>query len=124
MVMPGRSLALKRSIENPQIISVTDRDVLDKQFKDTFGSCDLEPDRATSGAHPLELVRNKAPLVTTIINKFDTALKNSQLAIDHPNILVLGPGEADRQTPTRASNGHGYPTRRSRLPIRPAHEAK
>ena len=75
MVMLGRSLALERSIENPRIIIVTDRDDLDKQIKDTFKSCDLEPVRETSGSHLFELVHNKAPLVTTIINKFDTALK-------------------------------------------------
>ena len=34
-------------------------------------------------------IQNKAPLVTTIINKFDTALKNSKLADDDPNIFVL-----------------------------------
>ncbi|MFN3830531.1 MAG: DEAD/DEAH box helicase family protein, partial [Tepidimonas ignava] len=38
MVMLGRSLALERSIENPRIIIVTDRDDLDKQIKDTFKS--------------------------------------------------------------------------------------
>lgn len=89
MVMLGRSLALERSIENPRIIIVTDRDDLDKQIRDTFKSCDLEPVRATSGSHLLELVRDKAPLVTTIINKFDTALKNSKLVDDDPNIFVL-----------------------------------
>ena len=89
MVMLGRSLALERSIENPRLIIVTDRDDLDKQIKDTFKSCDVEPVRATSGAHLLELIRSKAPLVTTIINKFDTALKNSRLVDDDPNIFVL-----------------------------------
>ncbi|KNX42074.1 Type-1 restriction enzyme R protein [Roseovarius tolerans] len=89
MVMLGRSLALERSIGNPRIIIVTDRDDLDKQIKETFKSCDLEPVRATSGAHLLELVQNKAPLVTTIINKFDTALKNSKLSDDDPDIFVL-----------------------------------
>ncbi|MGR3468399.1 MAG: type I restriction endonuclease subunit R [Shimia sp.] len=89
MVMLGRSLALERSIENPRIIIVTDRDDLDKQIKYTFKSCDLEPVRATSGSHLLELVQNKAPLVTTIINKFDTALKNSKLVDEDPNIFVL-----------------------------------
>ena len=56
MVMPKRSLALERSVENLRIIIVTDRDDLDKQIKDTFKSCDLEPFRATSGTHLPELV--------------------------------------------------------------------
>ena len=104
MVMLGRSLALERSIENPRIIIVTDRDDLDKQIKDTFKSCDLEPVRATSGSHLLELVQNKAPLVTTIINKFDTALKHSKLADDDPNIFVLV--DESHRTQTGRYGGH------------------
>lgn len=104
MVMLGRSLALERSIENPRIIIVTDRDDLDKQIKDTFKSCDLEPVRATSGSHLLELIHNKAPLVTTIINKFDTALKNSKLADDDPNIFVLV--DESHRTQTGRYGGH------------------
>lgn len=104
MVMLGRSLALERSIENPRIIIVTDRDDLDKQIKDTFKSCDLEPVRATSGAHLLDLVHNKAPLVTTIINKFDTALKNSKLVDEDPNIFVLV--DESHRTQTGRYGGH------------------
>ncbi len=104
MVMLGRSLALERSIENPRIIIVTDRDDLDKQIKDTFKSCDLEPVRATSGSHLLELVHNKAPLVTTIINKFDTALKNSKQADDDANIFVLV--DESHRTQTGRYGGH------------------
>jgi len=104
MVMLGRSLALERSIENPRIIIVTDRDDLDKQIKDTFKSCDLEPVRATSGSHLLELVHNKAPLVTTIINKFDTALRNSKLADEDPNIFVLV--DESHRTQTGRYGGH------------------
>lgn len=104
MVMLGRSLALERSIENPRILIVTDRDDLDKQIKDTFRSCDLEPVRATSGSHLLDLVTNKAPLVTTIINKFDTALKNSKLADDDPNIFVLV--DESHRTQTGRYGGH------------------
>lgn len=104
MVMLGRSLALERSIENPRIIIVTDRDDLDKQIKDTFKSCDLEPVRATSGAHLLELVQDKAPLVTTIINKFDTALKNSKLMDEDPNIFVLV--DESHRTQTGRYGGH------------------
>jgi len=78
MVMLGRSLALDKAIANPRILIVTVGDDLDKQIKDTFKSCELEPVRATSGAHLIELIRNRAPLVTTIINKFDTAARASQ----------------------------------------------
>ncbi|SIS91625.1 type I restriction endonuclease subunit R [Phaeovulum vinaykumarii] len=104
MVMLGRALALERSIENPRIIIVTDRDDLDKQIKDTFKSCDLEPVRATSGSHLLDLVRNRAPLVTTIINKFDTALKNSKQADDDSSIFVLV--DESHRTQTGRYGGH------------------
>ena len=89
MVMLGRSLALEPGIENPRMIIVTDRDDLDKQIKATFKSCDLEPVRATSGAHLLKLIRDKTPLITTIINKFDTVLRKSQVIDDDRNIFVL-----------------------------------
>lgn len=89
MVMLGRALALDPGIVNPRLIIVTDRDDLDKQIKDTFKSCDLEPRRATSGADLLQLIRGKAPLITTIINKFDTALRNADLVDDDANVFVL-----------------------------------
>ncbi|WP_337797011.1 DEAD/DEAH box helicase family protein [Rhizobium skierniewicense] len=89
MVMLGRALALDPGIVNPRLIIVTDRDDLDKQIKDTFKSCDLEPRRATSGADLLQLIRRKVPLITTIINKFDTALRNGDLVDEDANVFVL-----------------------------------
>lgn len=118
MVMLGRSLALERSIGNPRIIIVTDRDDLDKQIKDTFKSCDLEPVRATSGSHLLDLVHNKAPLVTTIINKFDTALKNSKLVDEDPNIFVLV--DESHRTQTGRYGGHSQFAAKMRRLLRKA----
>ncbi len=114
MVMLGRALALERTIENPRIIIVTDRDDLDIQIRDTLRSCDLEPVRATSGAHLLELVRNRTPLITTIINKFDTALRNSQFTDDDPNIFVLV--DESHRSQTGRHGGHSqFATRMRRL---------
>ena len=79
MVMLGRALALDPDIPNPRLVIVTDRDDLDKQIKDTFKSCEMSPVRATSGAKLADLIRNKAPLVTTIINKFDTVTRAARL---------------------------------------------
>ena len=78
MVMLGRALALDKDIKNPRIIIVTDRDDLDKQIKGTFKSCEMEPVRAATGSHLIDLIANKTPLITTIINKFDTAMKARQ----------------------------------------------
>ncbi len=89
MVMLGRALALDRDIRNPRIIIVTDRIDLDRQIKGTFKSCDMEPARATSGPNLLKLIRSRAPLITTVINKFDTALRHDDFRDDDPNIFVL-----------------------------------
>ena len=89
MVMLGRGLALDKAIVNPRIVIVTDRDDLDKQIRDTFKSCEMEPVRARSGAHLAEMIEAKTPLVTTIINKFASALKGSALVDNDPNVFVL-----------------------------------
>ena len=104
MVMLGRSLALDKDIINPRIIIVTDRDDLDKQIKGTFKSCELEPVRATSGTHLLELIRNKAALVTTIINKFDTATRGSDAADEDANVFILV--DESHRTQTGRYGGH------------------
>ncbi|TYO91168.1 type I restriction endonuclease subunit R [Oceanicella actignis] len=114
MVMLGRALALEPNIENPRILIVTDRDDLDKQIKATFKSCDMEPERATSGANLLDLIRNRTPLVTTIINKFDTALRNSDFADDDPNIFVLV--DESHRSQTGRHGGHSqFATKMRRL---------
>lgn len=105
MVMFGRALALDKDIANPRIIIVTDRDDLDKQIKGTFKSCELEPVRATSGAHLVELIRNKTALVTTIINKFDTAATSSRLVDEDANVFVLV--DESHRTQAGRRGGHG-----------------
>jgi type I restriction enzyme R subunit len=59
----------------PRIVLVTDRIDLDEQLKATFAACGAEPENATSGRHLLKLVsQDRASIIATIINKFDTAL--------------------------------------------------
>jgi type I restriction enzyme, R subunit len=105
MVMLGRALALDPDIANPRIVIVTDRDDLDKQIKGTFKSCEMEPVRAGSGTHLLQLIRNKAPLITTIINKFDTASRGRTAADDDANIFVLV--DESHRSQTGRYGGHG-----------------
>lgn len=105
MVMFGRALALDKDISNPRIIIVTDRDDLDKQIKGTFKSCEMTPKRAKSGAHLVELIRDKATLITTIINKFDTATKADNLKDNDTNIFVLI--DESHRTQTGRYGGHG-----------------
>ena len=76
MVMLARALAMEPDIQNPRIVLVTDRVDLDEQLKSTFAACGMEPKKANTGKHLLELIGDsKASIVTTIINKFDTGLK-------------------------------------------------
>ena len=89
MVMLGRVLALDKDVKNPRILIVTDRDDLDKQIKGTFKSCELEPVRAVTGANLIELIKKRTPLVTTIINKFDAAMKAGDFTDDSADIFVL-----------------------------------
>ena len=105
MVMLGRALALDPDIPSPRLVIVTDRDDLDKQIKDTFKSCDLSPVRAASGAKLADLIRNKAPLVTTIINKFDTVTRGRKAVDNDPNVFVLV-DESHRSQAGR-HGGHG-----------------
>ena len=114
MVMLGRALALDKAITNPRIMIVTDRDDLDKQIKDTFRSCDMEPVRATSGTHLVELVRDKAVLVTTIINKFDSAARGNDQTDSDRNIFVLV--DESHRTQTGRYGGHSqFATKMRRL---------
>lgn len=91
MVMLAKALTYDSRIPDARVLLVTDRDDLDLQIRDTFLSCDLEPVRARTGAHLAELLRDRAALVTTIINKFENAAKALQtrpLEPD-PNVFVL-----------------------------------
>ena len=90
MVIIAKSLILDPEITNPRLILVTDRDDLDKQIKRTFANCGLEPERAKSGQHLLDLVEKKQEsLITTIINKFASATNIRNFKDESPNIFVL-----------------------------------
>jgi type I restriction enzyme R subunit len=118
MVMLGRALALDPDVKNPRLIIVTDRDDLDKQIKGTFKSCELEPVRAATGAHLISLIENKAPLVTTIINKFDTAMKAAGYRDDDPNLFVLV--DESHRSQTGRYGGHGKSAMKMRRILRRA----
>ena len=105
MVMLGRALALDKEIVNPRIVIVTDRADLDHQIRDTFKSCELEPVRARSGRHLIGLIRDRTPLVTTLVNKFDTGLRYSVKPDDDPNLFVLV--DESHRSHTGRFGGHG-----------------
>jgi type I restriction enzyme R subunit len=104
MVMLGRALALDRDIPSPRLIIVTDRDDLDKQIEGTFRSCEMTPVRAGSGADLRKRIQGKAPLITTIINKFENAARAGTVDED-ANLFVLV--DESHRTQTGRHGGYG-----------------
>lgn len=76
MVMLAKYILMELADCNPKVVVVTDRKELDRQIAATFAHTRLNPARATSGRNLVELLGSgKADVVTTIINKFNTAEK-------------------------------------------------
>ena len=90
MVMLAGAIANVKSIRNPKIIIVTDRTDLDKQISDTFKKCWRVTDRATTWWNLVELLESKSDaIVTTVINKFETAIKKIKKPLESYDIFVL-----------------------------------
>ena len=90
MVMLAQAIALEPSIKNPQILLVTDRVDLDDQITETFKKCGKDVVNATAGTKLLQLLeKSNDKIITTIINKFEAALKNTQRTFNSPDIFVL-----------------------------------
>lgn len=89
MVMLAKYILMEMTSCNPKVIIVTDRKELDGQIAATFSHTRLNPARATSGRHLVELIDSgKADVVTTIINKFNTAERLDAKNVSQ-NIFVL-----------------------------------
>ena len=74
MVMLAKYILTEYSDISPRVIVVTDRKELDKQITNTFSHTRLAPAQATTGRNLVELIdKGKADVITTIINKFNTA---------------------------------------------------
>ena len=90
MVMLATALALEPTIANARIAVVTDRRNLDKQIHETFHHCGKEPVRARTGRHLIELIeQQKETIITTVIDKFDSALNTKKVRDENRNIFVL-----------------------------------
>lgn len=90
MVMLAQAIALDKSIRNPKIVIVTDRVDLDDQIYGTFQKCQIPVLQASTGKHLLELLASKSDaVITTIINKFDTAVNQAKKPFESPDIFVL-----------------------------------
>ena len=90
MVMLAQKIAQDQSIRNPRIVLVTDRTDLDEQITKTFRKCGKEVENATTGKKLVELLEsNTDAVITTIINKFATAIRNIKQPLTDPNIFIL-----------------------------------
>lgn len=91
MVMLAQAIALEPSIRNPKIILVTDRVDLDVQITDTFRKCGRYIENATTGRRLLELLESSSDaVITSVINKFETAIKHTDNKVfESPDIFVL-----------------------------------
>jgi len=90
MVMLSKALALHPEIKNPRVVVVTDRINLDKQIFKTFLNCGKAVKKARSGSHLVDLLKDKGnEVITTIIDKFQTAKKNATFTDESSNIFVL-----------------------------------
>ena len=90
MVMLAQMLASNPHISNPKIVLVTDRVDLDDQISDTFKKCKKEVRQAKTGSHLTELLEdNSDAIITTIINKFEAAVKNNKKPFTSSDIFVL-----------------------------------
>jgi type I restriction enzyme R subunit len=90
MVMLAQAIALEKSIRNPKIILVTDRIDLDDQITKTFIKCGRTVENATTGQRLIELLESRSDaVVTTIINKFDAAVRRLREPLLSPDIFVL-----------------------------------
>jgi type I restriction enzyme R subunit len=90
MVLLAQAIALEKQIRNPKIILVTDRIDLDDQITGTFRKCGMFVENATTGQRLVELMESKSDaVVTTVINKFEAAVKKITKPLESHDIFVL-----------------------------------
>ena len=90
MVMLAQKIAQEPGIRNPRIVLVTDRTDLDSQITKTFRKCGKEVENATTGQRLVELLESDTDaVITTVINKFATAIKKIRQPLTDPNIFIL-----------------------------------
>ncbi len=88
MVMLAKAIA-RLELPRTQIVLVNDRIELDGQILRTFEGCHMDVVRAPTGPQlPVILGSGKSQIVTTVINKFESAVA-AGLKLDNPNIFVF-----------------------------------
>lgn len=92
MVMLAKGLALdlpRQGADDFKVVLVTDRIDLDDQIYGTFKNCGTTPVQATTGRHLAKLLGgHQSRIITTVIDKFETALQVVQ-KVEGDNIFAL-----------------------------------
>lgn len=89
MIMLAKMIQRDKEIINPRFILVTDRKNLDKQIRDNFINTNMSPVRASTGKGLVNLIKDEGnSVITTVINKFETAIKQN-FKNESDNIFVL-----------------------------------
>lgn len=90
MVMLAQLIAIHPMIKKPKIVLVTDRVDLDDQITETFKKCGKPVMNAATGEKLVELLEaDSDAIITTIINKFQSAVSKARYAFNSNNIFVL-----------------------------------
>lgn len=79
---------ISRKIKGAKVIVVTDRIDLDEQIHKTFQNTSISVNKANSGKHLTNLIKNNKSIITTVINKFEKVFEE-KIKIDSPDIFVL-----------------------------------
>ncbi len=79
---------ISRKIKGAKVIVVTDRIDLDEQIHKTFQNTSISVNKANSGKHLINLIKNNKSIITTVINKFEKVFEE-KIKIDSPDIFVL-----------------------------------
>ena len=89
MVMIANYILSNINPGKSRVVIVTDRKELDKQIARTFSNTKVRPARAVSGRNLVEIINEgKADVITSIINKFNTAEKLST-KVEDKDIFIL-----------------------------------
>lgn len=91
MVMLADAIVRAPDIPGARIVLVTDRVDLDQQLYGNFKDCGAELSRAATGSRLMALLHDpKARIITTLVHKFESALKASGARrVDDTNVFVL-----------------------------------
>ncbi|MCK5945569.1 MAG: type I restriction endonuclease subunit R, partial [Planctomycetes bacterium] len=90
MVMLAEAIMRDPSIHEPTIVLVTDRVDLDGQIYGTFQNCGARLQQAKTGQALLEMLKaDRSSIITTLINKFQTAVDGRGERVERDNVFVL-----------------------------------